>query len=51
MVQAEFVNKLIIIFRITCIGQFRPITSDFFVACKIVIRNKSPPATVEFSKI
>ena len=50
VVQFKWKNNLIFNTKITCIGLFCLIASDFFVITTIIIRNKSPPATVEFSK-
>lgn len=44
MGQAIVKNNLIRISKITCLGQFCPITSDFFVGSTIIVRNKSPPS-------
>lgn len=50
VVQFKWNNNLIFNTKITCIGLFCLIASDFFVITTIIIRNKSPPTTVEFSK-
>ena len=50
MGQAIINNNLIRIYKITCLGQFCPTASDFCIVSIIIVRNKSPPAAVEFSK-
>lgn len=50
MGEAIINNKLIKIYKITCLGQFCLIASDFFIVSIIIVRNKSPPVAIEFSK-
>ena len=50
MVELRRYDNIIMNKKITYIGHFCLISGDFFVICLIIIRNKSPPQTVEVSK-